>query len=197
MEGYEIAGLWYSDDHYAINQFMRAVKAQHTGDRATTLKLALEFDNQLLRFYKDKRTGSDLKLQPVQCAFAKNKVLTDGISRFNEIIADKSVEFFYFLASGTGTTAVSVGQHRLAEENARVDMRNAGTFDAAGNMQINRAMFPTGISSDTITEFGGCDKPSDPSSFAWRVVLDETEYFEHVQGDTWYTGSHYLVTYSK
>lgn len=197
MEGYEIAALWSVDDRHALDEYMRSVRAAHAGDRATSVRLALEFDNQLLRYYHDRRSGSNPKLQPIQPAFAKNKVLTDGISRFNEIIADKSVEFFYYIASGTGTTAPSVGQHRLAEENARVDMRQTGTFDAAGNMQINRAMFPTGISSDTITEFGGCDQPADPSIFAWRVVLDESEYFDHVQGESWYTASHYLVTYSK
>lgn len=197
MEGYEIAALWYADDKYVLDYYNRTIEAKKAGDREKALSLAFHFDEQILRYYQDKRSGSDPRLQPIKPAFAKNKVLTDGITRFNDIIADLSVLFFYYIASGTGTTAVTVGQHRLAEENARVDMRETGTFDAAGNMQINRAMFPTGISSDTITEFGGCDAPAEPSTFAWRVVMDESEYFDHEQGVTFYTASHYLVTYSK
>lgn len=194
-EGYHIAALWSNSDVVAQHLFKKAVAAEKAGDRALAIKLSEYFDGEIVKHYNDNRSA--LELKPEASAIATNKVFTDGISRFNEIIADKSVEFFYYIASGTGTTSVSVGQHRLAAENARVDMRINGVFDAAGNVQINRAMFPTGIADAVITEFGGCDTPTDPSTFAWRVLLDESEYFFHVQGDTWYTGSHYLVTYSK
>jgi hypothetical protein len=194
-EGFHIAALWSTSDKRAMHLFNQAVAAEKIGDREKAIKLSYSFDEQILNHYNDNRTR--LTIEPETSAIATNKVFTDGISRFNEIIADKSVEFFYYIASGTGTTSVSVGQHRLAAENARVDMRVNGVFDAAGNVQINRAMFPTGIADATVTEFGGCDTPTDPSTFAWRVLLDESEYFDHVQGDTWYTGSHYLVTYSK
>lgn len=197
MEGYEIAALWSNDDRYTKDLYMRAVRAAQAGDRQTAVRLSLEFDGQVLRYHNDKRSGSNPRMQPLVTGFAQNKVLTDGITRFNEIISDKSVEFFYYIASGTGITSPSVGQHRLAAENARVDMRQNGVFDAAGNMQINRSMFPTGIASATITEFGGCDAPAEPSTFAWRVVMDESEYFDHEQGVTFYTAGHYLVTYSK
>lgn len=198
IAGLEIAALWSNKSNkYAYDYFSKLVEAHRQGDKDLMMKMSKYFDRQVLRYHNDKRAGSDKNLEPLSSAAQPNKVLKDGITRFTEILADKSAEFFYYFVSGTGTTAVSVGQRALAAENARVDMRLDGLLDAYGNTLLMRARFPTGIADATITEFGASDKPADPSTFAWRVVLDSTEYFDHTQGETWYTGSHYLVTYSK
>lgn len=197
IAGLEVAALWSNRSKYAYDYFSKLVEAQKQGDRDLARQMSKYLDCQTLRYHDDKRSGSDEDLEPLTTAAQSNKVLKDGITRFNEILADKSAEFFYYIVSGTGTTAVSVGQRGLAAEIARVDMRADGLLDAYGNILLMRARFPTGIANATITEFGASDKPSDPSTFAWRVLLDPTEYFDHVQGETWYTSSHYLVTYSK
>lgn len=197
IAGLEVAALWSNRSKRAYDYFSKLVEAHKQGNRELVIRMSNHFDDQVMRYHDDKRSGSDKALEPLSSGVQSNKVLKDGITRFNEILADKSAEFFYYIVSGTGTTAVSVGQRSLAAENARVDMRLDGLLDAYGNILLMRARFPTGIANARITEFGAADKPSDPSTFAWRVVLDPTEYFDHIQGETWYTSSHYLVTYSK
>jgi hypothetical protein len=173
------------------------IHAHKHGERDLALEMSRYWDEQVSRYHDDKRSGSDRRLEPLQTGIKSNKVLKDGIVRFIEILADKSAGFFYYAVSGTGTTGVTVGQRGLAAENARVDMRTNGLLDALGNALYQRATFPTGLASATITEFGASDKPSNPSIFAWRVLLDPSEYFTHEQGETWYNSSHYLVMYAK
>jgi hypothetical protein len=196
--GQEIAALWSTGDNtYAKRYYDKTVELHSKGFREESLSMSLYFDTQIHRYHEDKRSGSDSNLEPIKTAEQTNKVLKDGITRFSELMADVSADFFYYLVSGTGTAAVNVGQRGLSAENARADMRTHGVMDSAGNLLLMRCQFPTGVTSATITEFGATDRPSDPSTFAWRVLLDPTEYFVHEQGETWYTASHYLAMYAK
>lgn len=195
--GLEVAALWSNRNKFAQEYFQKSIEAHRQGDRDLALKMSAYWDEQVFRYHDDKRSGSDKDLEPLQAAVKPNKVLKDGIGRFIEILADKSAAFFYYAVSGTGTTGVTVGQRGLARENARVDMRLNGLLDSLGNALYMRATFPTNLTSATITEFGAADRPANPSTFAWRVLLDETEYFTHEQGQTWYNSSHYMVFYAK
>lgn len=195
--GLEIAALWDNSNTYAKEFFEKSVEIHQQGDRELALAMSSYWDEQVWRHYEDKHSGSDKELEPLQSAVKPNKVLKDGITRFNEILADKSAEYFYYLVAGTGTSNVFVGQRGLANEIGRIDMRLTGILDAQGNSLIMRGMFPTGLSNAIVTEFGASDKPSNPSTFAWRVVLDPSEYFTHEQGSTFFNISHYLVTYAK
>lgn len=196
IAGIEVSALWDAKDTYAWDLFDKCVQKEGV-DRELSITNAQYFDEQLLRRYEDKRSGSDPKLEPLNIGVHPNKILKDGLTRLNLIMAGKSGGFFYFIASGEGTSPVSIGNKKLDNENARVDMRTDGILDAFGNTLFMRARFPTGIPDATITEFGACDAAEDPSTFCWRVVLDPTEYLEHTQNETWYNSSHYLVTYSK
>lgn len=198
IAGTELAALWSTKGNsFAKTFYDKTVQLHQLGYRQEAIEMSHYFDTQIYRYYQDKRTGSNKDLEPVNTAYATNKVLKDGITRFSEIMADVSAEFFYYLVSGTGTAGVNVGQRGLSAENARADMRTHGVMDSAGNLLLMRCQFPTGIPSATISEFGASDKPADPSTFAWRVVLDPSEYFVHEQGETWYTASHYLAMYAK
>ena len=201
IAGTEIAALWptskSTQSSFAKLFYDKTVKMHKLGFRTEAIEMSQYFDGQIYRYYQDQRSGSNKELEPLKAAVAPNKVLKDGISRFSDILADQSSDFFYYLVSGTGTTAVSVGQRKLAAENARSDMRVSGVMDSAGNILLMRTQFPTGTASATITEFGAADRASDPSTFAWRVLLDPSEYFVHEQGETWYTASHYLAMYAK
>jgi hypothetical protein len=197
MVGLEVAALWSNRNKFAKEFSDKMIQAHKQGERELALEMSKYWDNQVMRYHDDKRSGSDKELEPLKPAVKQNKVLKDGIVRFIEILADKSAGFFYYAVSGTGITGVTVGQRGLAAENARVDMRVNGLLDALGNALYMRATFPTGLASATITEFGASDKPSNPSVFAWRVLLDPTEYFDHEQGETWYNSSHYMVMYAK
>lgn len=196
LAGIEISALWDVKDTYAWDLYSKCIQAQGI-DRDVSIHNAQYFDEQLFRRYNDKRSGTNPKLEPLHIGCRKNKILKDGLTRLNLIMAGKSGGFFYFYASGTGTSPVSIGNKGLHDENARIDMRTDGILDAFGNVLFMRARFPTGIPDATISEFGACDTEEDPSTFCWRVVLEPSEYLEHVQGETWYNGSHYLVTYSK
>lgn len=198
MGGRELAALWsINDNTYAKKYYDKTVELHQKGFRQESIAMSVHFDTQIHRYHEDKRSGSDINLEPIQTAEQNNKVLKDGITRFSEIMADVSAEFFYYLVSGTGTAGVNVGQRGLSAENARADMRTNGVMDSAGNLLLMRCQFPTGIPTATISEFGATDKAADPSTFAWRVVLEPSEYFDHEQGETWYTASHYLVMYAK
>jgi hypothetical protein len=196
IAGIELSALWDAKDTYAWDLYDKCIQYEGV-DRELSINNAQYFDEQLFRRFEDKRSGSDPKLEPLQIGCKPNKILKDGLTRLNLIMANKSGGFFYFLASGEGTSPVGIGNKELDNENARVDMRTDGILDAFGNVLFMRARFATGIPDATISEFGACDTEEDPSTFCWRVVLDPTEYLAHVQGETWYNSSHYLVTYSK
>lgn len=196
ISGVELSALWSVDDKYAWDLFGKCIQLQGV-DRELSIRNAQYFDEQLFRRYDDKRAGTDPKLEPLQIGVQNNKILRDGLSRLNQIMAGKSGGYFYFYASGEGTSPVSIGNKGLDDENSRVDMRTDGILDAFGNVLFMRARFPSGIADATISEFGACDAEEDPSTFCWRVVLDSNEYLEHTQGETWYNGSHYMVVYSK
>lgn len=196
ISGIDISATWSVNDTYAWDMYSRCIELKSV-DRELSILNAQYFDEQMLRYYEDKRSGTDPKIEPLQVAVKPNKILKDGLTRFNLIMANQSGAFFYFYASGTGTSPVSIGNKKLHNENARIDMRTDGILDASGNSLFMRARFPSGIADATITEFGACDEPENPSTFAWRVKLDPTEYLNHVQNETWYVSSHYLITYSK
>lgn len=200
IAGRQLAALWPTkpmQSNFAKQFYDKTVGMHRAGFREEALQMSVYFDTQIHRYYEDKRTGSDPELEPLAVAEKNNKVLKDGITRFGEVLADKSVGFFFYLVSGTGTATVSVGQKGLSAENARSDMRTSGVMDSTGNVLLMRSQFPTGLPSATITEFGAADKAANPSVFAFRVLLEPDEYFVHEQGETWYTASHYLAFYSK
>jgi len=196
ISGIDISALWDVNDRYAWDLYSKCIQSKDV-DRELSIHNAQYFDEQLFRRYEDKRSGTDPKLEPIKVGCKPNKILKDGLTRLNLIMANKSGGFFYFVASGEGVSPVSIGNTGLDDENARIDMRTDGILDAFGNTLFMRARFPTGIADATITEFGATDAEEDPSTFCWRVVLDSNEYLEHVQSETWYNSSHYLVTYSK
>lgn len=196
IAGVELCASWDINDRYAWDLYGKCIQSKDV-DRDISIMNSQYFDEQLFRRYEDRRSGSDPKLEPLQVSAKGNKILKDGLTRLNLIMANKSSAFFYFIASGEGTSPVSIGNKGLDDENARIDMRTDGILDAFGNVLFMRARFPTGIPDATITEFGACDNEEDPSTFCWRVVLDPTEYLTHTQNETWYNSSHYLVTYSK
>lgn len=196
IAGLELCALWSARDKYAWDLYGKCIQLKEV-DRELSIKNAQYFDEQLFRRYEDKRAGTDPKLEPLQISIKPNKILKDGLTRLNLIMANKSNAFFYYYVSGEGTSPVSIGNKGLDDENARVDMRTDGILDAFGNVLFMRARFPTGIPDATISEFGAADSEEDPSTFCWRVALNSGEYLEHTQGETFYNGSHYLVTYSR
>lgn len=196
VRGIQLAGLWDAHNPIAWGFYSKIIEMKEV-DREKAIAMSRFFDLQLLYKWNDQRSKIEPDLEPIDSVKAYNKILQDGLSRLMLFCANKSSEFFYWVASGTGTSAPTVGQKALDNENARVDMRVDGHLDSIGNILFFRARFSEGISSDTVYEFAACDSADDPAKFCWRVVLPEANKIEHVQYDTWYTASHYLIATAK
>jgi hypothetical protein len=195
IAGIEACVLWDNRNEYAKRFYDKTIEA-NVG-REIALKNAQYMDMQIFLRHNDQRSAADPKLEPLAYAIKGNKLLKDGLDRLNLIMASRSGDFFYFYACGTGSSNASVGQTKLDSEIARVDIRRDGLLDAFGNTLFQRARFATGIPSNTIREFGACDTAEDPSTFMWRAVLPEEDKLEHTQNATWFSGSHFLVSYSR
>ena len=194
-QGLEACALWDNKDEYIKKFYDRTIEKNVGYELAH--KNSMYLDTQLFLRYNDQRSAADPKIEPLQVSMVHNMLLKDGLTVLNQIMANRSGDFFYFYAAGIGSSDASVGQTKLDSEVARVDIRTDGILDAFGNVLFQRARFATGIPSNTIREFGSCNASEDPSIFCWRAVLPESEKLEHVQNSTWFSGSHYLISYSR
>lgn len=191
-KGRMLAALWLATDKEKLDHYFN--RFSNKSPLRDTLKdeILNEFDDQVYRKWNDQRSGS--KLEPVEAVVIPNKKLADGIARDNLVLAGRAGLLFLFMASGTGASKPSIGQHNLDAENARADAE----IHPQGNVLKTVGRFPTTIPTDTISEFGGCDEPQDPSTFSWRSIIEDiAQQLPHTQGVTEYTGSHSEVTYSQ
>lgn len=187
-----LAALWLVTDKAKLDYFFDRFSNKSPLSEDLKNKMLNIFDDQVARKWHDKRTGS--LLEPVEAVIAPNKKLADGIARDNLVLAGRAGLLFLFMASGTGQSKPSIGQHNLDDENARVDAE----IHPQGNVLKTVGRFPTTIPSATISEFGACDEPQDPCTFSWRSIIENTAYqLPHIQGTTEFTGSHCEVTYSQ
>jgi hypothetical protein len=190
--GVMIAALWLAEtDSDRLDYYFKRIGKDSPLSDQEKFRLTEDFDRQVHRVWNDQRTGT--KLEPIQVSRSPNKKLASGITRDNLVLAGKAGLLFEFQASGTNASTPSIGQKRLFAENARIDAE----LHAQGNLLKSVARYSTNIPSATICEFGGCDAPSDPTTFSWRSIIESVDdRLAHVQGVTEYTGSHVEVTYS-
>lgn len=188
-----IAASWLvKQDSDRLDYYFKRFSKDSPLSYAEKFRLTEEFDRQVHRIWDDKRTGT--KLEPLQVSRSRNKKLASGIARDNLILAGKAGLLFEFQASGTNASKASIGQKKLFAENARIEAE----LHPQGNILKSVARYPTEIPSATICEFGGCDSPSDPTTFSWRSVIESVDdRLQHQQNETEYTGSHSEITYSQ
>jgi hypothetical protein len=192
-QGIMVAALWLvKADKERLDYYFKRISKDSPLSDIEKFKLTEDFDRQVIRVWNDQRTGT--KLEPLQVSKSPNKKLASGIARDNLILAGKAGLLFLFQASGTNPSKASIGQKKLLAENARIEAE----LHPQGNILKSVARYPTEIPSATIAEFGGCDSPSDPTTFSWRSIIESVDdRFDHVQGTTEYTGSHSEITYSQ
>lgn len=191
-KGRMLAALWLTSDKEKLDHYFNRFSNNSPLKDELKEKILNEFDEQVERKWNDQRSGS--KLEPVEAVISPNKKLADGIARDNLVLAGRAGLLFLFMASGTGASKPSIGQHSLDVENARVDAE----VHPQGNVLKTIGRFPTTIPTATICEFGACDEPQDPATFSWRSIIENvSQQLPHTQGVTEYTGSHSEVTYSQ
>jgi hypothetical protein len=190
-QGIMIAALWAKEDSERLDYYFKRFGKDSPLSDTDKFKLTEDFDRQVHRIWNDQRSGT--KLEPLQASRSPNKKLASGITRDNLVLAGKAGLLFEFQAAGTNASRPSIGQKRLFAEHARIDAE----LHPQGNILKSVARYSTNIPSATICEFGGCDAPSDPTTFSWRSIIESVDdRLAHVQGVTEFTGSHVEVSYS-
>jgi hypothetical protein len=189
--GYSVMGLWDVKDSFQLDWLFARINRRSPLDYETRLRLLEAFDYQQMRHWYDQRSN----IKPLTITIKKNTALDSGISRWNQIIANRSTAFFFYMASGTGTSEPFAGQTGLDAENARTSLLDDGALEPEGNILRDVGRFSRGIPDDLIAEFGSCDEPIDPSTFGWRISIEDVnERLDHKQDLTEYTNSHSMVS---
>jgi hypothetical protein len=144
-----------------------------------------------MRYWYDQHT----EIEPITITVKKNTALDTGIARWNQIIANRSNDFFLYMASGTGTSTPFAGQTSLDAENARTSLMDDGALEPEGNIVRSVGRFSRGVADAIVAEFGSCDETIDPSTFGWRIAIeDQSERLDHKQDLTEYTNSHSMIS---
>ena len=199
IDGVTRSALWDKNDY---QYHMKYVKLINTCAKPQRSQLINDFVVHLDYLYNDHRTH---KLNPYKEPHKQfeafgvtrnhNKQTIYGCVRHAEIIADESIERFYWMASGTSVSATpQVIDTKLNLENIRVSLKGSGFLFSNQNVLMEHGVFPTNIASDVIKEFGAFDKPS-VNDFnqvlEWHnIIKHSNEYHDHRQGETYYTGTH-------
>jgi hypothetical protein len=148
-------------------------------------KMIYSYEKRLEDFWHDRRSGSiwadGTKFEPHVAIIEKNRVLNDGVDRYSLLISGETIKVFRFIAGGTSNVKPNAGQWGLGNE----AFRNIADFlTGQGNVVKTGVSIPKGQPGTSFKEFGGCDEPVDPSTFAWRVRIKNAPFLEHVQGIT-------------
>jgi hypothetical protein len=191
-KGYSVMGLWDVQDSHQLDWLFSRVNRQSSIDYTTRIRLLENFDYQQMRYWYDNKSGTPI--EPLTITIKKNIALDTGIARWIQIMANRSNAFFFYMASGTGTSDPFAGQQGLDAENARTSLLDDGALEPEGNILRDVGRFSRGIQDGLISEFGSCDEPIDPSTFGWRIAIQEVnERLDHKQDLTEYTNSHTLI----
>jgi hypothetical protein len=192
--GYGVIGLWDIRDSHELDWvFLRINRYRSPLDYETRLRLIEGFEVQQMRHWYDQRSSAPI--EPIKVTIKKNTALDSGIARWNQIIANRSNAYFFYMASGTGTSTPFAGQTGLDNENARTSLLEDGALEPEGNVLRDVGRFSRGVPDALIAEFGSCDEPIDPSTFGWRIAIeDQNERLDHKQDLTEYTNSHSMVS---
>lgn len=192
-KGYAVISLWDATDSKELDWLFARINRRSPMDYQTRLRFMEGFDYQQMRYWYDQRTSAPIA--PIQVTLKKNTALDTGINRWNQIIANRSNQFFVYMASGVGTSTPFAGQMGLDAENARMSLLEDGALEPEGNIVRSVGRFSRGIPDAVVAEFGSCDEPIDPSTFGWRIAIeDPAERLDHKQDLTEYTNSHSMVS---
>lgn len=153
-----------------------------------------DFENKIDRIWNDRKTGTYFKkgdkFEPHEVVKIHNLIMWDGLTRYTELIAGESSDFFIYMGGGIGTTEPTFDNTGLGEEKVRVNILRDGDINSDGIVLKSTAAFPPGVTEDNYTEFGGFDQ-EDAGKMEYRVVIDPP--LHQVQDVTFMQLSHNTV----
>lgn len=200
LNGITKSALWDVSDYDYHMKYVKLVNAQ--ASKQSRYNLITNLDNHLESLWDDHRNH---KLDPykephkgweaINISKNKNKTTIYACVRYAELITDESTDRFYWMASGTSVSAVPlVTDKKLNAENIRVSLKDNGFLFSNQNVVMEHGVFPQTIQTCTIKEFGAFDAPSSldvNQVLEWHNIIKySNEYHEHVQGQTYYSGTH-------
>jgi hypothetical protein len=210
---FELASLWDVNDHNKIDRhfavmesYARSIKISKalgnwilwTRLRDEKFKLEQQFDDKLMRFYNDQKSGLSFcdngirDFEPHQVVVKKNRVLLRGLSIMLSYFAFETNSTVQGYSIGKGTSPVYPYQEGLENEVDRVVITEGGK-SSSGNYLRYSTQFSDALETDTYSEFGLEMFMNGPPSLA-RTVIDElSRRLHHEQGNTFIIGSHYIV----
>ena len=159
--------------------------------------MILDFESKLNRVWNDQRTGTFFKkgdrFEPYQIVANHNLPMWDGLTRYNEIVAGESTDYFNFMGAGIGTTQPTFADPGLEDEKIRVDILRQGDLSADGIVLKSTAAFPPSLPTEAagFSEFGGFDTDAEDAKMEYRVVIDPP--LHHIKDVTFMQASHTTV----
>jgi len=148
-------------------------------------EMIFSYESKLERLWNDSRAGTVWKdgsqFEPHSVIVEKNRTLNDGVDRYSMLISGETIKTFRFIACGLSNVKPNPGQWGLADEAFR---NLADYLTGNGNVVKMGMAIPKGVPTASFKEFGGCDEPTDPSTFNWRVRIKNAPFLEHIQGLT-------------
>ena len=213
VEGFETGVLWdYRKDSIPVMQHINTLQQlryeiiysrrryPEVYRHLKLIKRALinDYESKLKRIWNDQRVGTFFRkgdrFEPHELVYAHNLVMWDGLTRFNELIAGESTDYFDFMGSGIGTTPPTFADPGLENEKVRVDMRITGDINADGIVLKSTAAFPPGVPTEPTgySEFAAFDTDNEvDSKMEYRVVIDPP--LGQIQNVTFMQASHTIV----
>lgn len=201
-DAYEIPVHQYMRELRELEQEIRYCKTRYPGLyrqlKAAKSRLMYENDHKLDRIWNDQKTGTVFKrgevFEPHHVTIVGNLVVWEGVTGFTEMIAGEISDFFIYKAMGKGITRPNFGNQVMELEIARVDMNiNGGGINSDGIVLRDQALFPPGVETATISEFGAFDNDAG-GRMEYHVTIEKVEdRLSHVVGLTEVQSSHTIV----
>jgi len=195
-DGRQRAALWYKSTYERINnRYYKGVRylSMLPDGMNKANELITEYNTNVDKIWNDKthvkidHSFCNDYFEPIDVSKQKNVTTLTGIEVYVLILANKSVAFPNYFASGISNIFPYLGQDHLYDENARVSMATSGWLQPAGNILRQGGIFITGFDDALLAEFGSFND-SVAGTLFFRVVLETP--LQHIQNVTYYTASH-------
>lgn len=209
VPGIERAVLWdYKKDSIPVWQYIRELQQFrreilftrkrypeiHRHLKVIKHKMMEDYENKIDRIWNDQKTGTYFKkgdrFEPYEVVKVHNLEMWEGLTRYTELIAGESTDYFNFMAGGIGTAEPAFSDFEMEQEIVRVNLNRDGDINSDGIILKSTAAFPPGVPENNISEFGGFDQEEN-GKMEYHVVVDPP--LHQIQDITFMQASHNTV----
>ncbi|HEY1248037.1 MAG TPA: hypothetical protein VGE97_03515 [Nitrososphaera sp.] len=164
--------------------------------RTIECKLLRDWESKLDRIWNDRKTGTHFskgdRIEPHELVIVANTVMWDGTRLFALFCVGLSEDFFRWFAMGDNAAQSDLSMTQLVSEVARANMDTDGIHTADGNVIKYAIQFGPGVPNTIVREFGGFNDEA-AGDMCFRATLPD-DSLEQLQGDTFVTANHNIVT---